>query len=166
MQDVFIEPEREGAALVREFVPLNRRHMRGEPLSPEELARWSELRERLEELLGCAPPRHGQRRALRVRTHLKLLITTSVAQELLHAHELGEGGLFARTQRPLRTGTPLHIELQDRHGRSLDLEGSVVWVRAAPDGLGPAGMGIAFHALSDWDRALLAELVESALATL
>ncbi len=168
MHDSFaVEPEREGPALVREFVPLNRRHMRGEPLSAEELARWLELRERLEELLGCAPPRHGQRRrALRVRTHLKLLVTTTIAQELLHAHELGEGGLFVRTQRPLRTGTPLQIELQDRCGRSIDLEGSVVWVRAEPDGLGPAGMGVAFHALSDWDRTLLAELVESALATL
>lgn len=162
-----IEPEREGPALVREFVPLNRRRMCGDPLSADELERWSELRERLEDLLGCAPPRHGQRRrALRVRTHLKLLVTTSVAQELLHAHELGEGGLFVRTQRPAPSGTPLQLELQDRRGRSLELEGSVVWVRGEPDGRGPSGMGVAFHALSDWDRTLLADLVEAALEAL
>lgn len=162
-----VETERDGATLVREFVPLNRRRMRGEALSVEELERWCELRDRLEELLGCAPPASGQRRrALRVRTHLKLLVTTHVAQELLHAHDLCEGGLFVRTQRPSPPGTSLQLELRDRAGRSVELEGTVAWVRSAPDGLGPAGMGIAFHALSDWDRALLNELVEAALASL
>jgi uncharacterized protein (TIGR02266 family) len=164
---VEVEAERDSATLVREFLPLNRRRIHGEALSVEELARWNELRDRLEELLGCAPPGVGQRRrALRVRTHLKLLVTTSVAQELLHAHDLSEGGLFVRTQRPLPPGTPLQVELQDRKGRSVELEGTVAWVRSAPDGLGPAGMGVAFHALSDWDRALLNELVEAALEAL
>lgn len=162
-----VEAERDSAALVREFVPLNRRRMRGDALSVDEHERWCELRDRLEELLGCAPPTSGQRRrALRVRTHLKLLVTTHVAQELLHAHDLCEGGLFVRTQRPSPPGTPLQLELQDRSGRSVDLEGTVAWVRSAPDGMGPAGMGVAFHALSDWDRALLNELVEAALETL
>jgi uncharacterized protein (TIGR02266 family) len=162
-----VETERDSAALVREFVPLNRRRMRGEALAVDELERWSELRDRLEELLGCCPPPAGQRRrALRVRTHLKLLVTTSVAQELLHAHDLSEGGLFVRTQRPSPPGTPLQLELQHRSGRSVDLEGTVAWVRSAPDGQGPSGMGIAFHALSDWDRALLNELVEAALESL
>jgi uncharacterized protein (TIGR02266 family) len=164
---VEVEAERDSAALVREFVPLNRRRIRGEALSIEELERWNELRDRLEELLGCGPPAAGtRRRALRVRTRLKLLVTTNVAQELLHAHDLSEGGLFVRTQRPSAPGTPLQIELQDRKGRSVELEGSVAWVRGAPDGLGPAGMGVAFHALSDWDRALLNELVEAALEAL
>jgi uncharacterized protein (TIGR02266 family) len=164
---VDVEVERDSAALVREFLPLNRRRVRGEALSVDELERWSELRERLEELLGCCPPAVGQRRrALRVRTHLKLLVTTSVAQELLRAHDLSEGGLFVRTQRPSPPGTPLQLELQDRAGRSVELEGTVAWVRSAPDGMGPAGMGVAFHALSDWDRALLNELVEAALEAL
>jgi uncharacterized protein (TIGR02266 family) len=162
-----VEADCDSAALVREFLPLNRRRIRGEALTVSELERWSELRDRLEELLGCAPTGSGQRRrALRVRTHLKLLVTTSVAQELLHAHDLCEGGLFVRTQRPSPPGTPLQLELQDRAGRSVELEGTVAWVRNEPDGLGPAGMGIAFHALSEWDRALLADLVEAALEAL
>jgi hypothetical protein len=45
MHDSFPEPEREGPALVREFVPLNRRHMRGEELSPEFLEVLLYLRE-------------------------------------------------------------------------------------------------------------------------
>lgn len=162
-----VEAERDSATLVREFLPLNRRRVRGEALSIEELERWSELRDRLEELLGCASPVSVQRRrSLRVRTHLKLLVTTSVAQELLHAHDLCEGGLFVRTQRPSPPGTPLQVELQDRKGHSVELEGTVAWVRSAPDGLGPPGMGVAFHALSEWDRALLNELVEAALEAL
>jgi uncharacterized protein (TIGR02266 family) len=155
------------AALVREFLSLNRRRMLGDPLSVNELARWNELRDRIEELLGCAPPGPVQRRrALRVRIHLKLLVTTSVAQELLHTYDLGEGGMFVRTQRPSSPGTSLQLELQDRSGRSVELEGTVAWVRAEPDGLGPPGMGIAFHALSEWDRALLADLVEAALESI
>lgn len=162
-----VEAEHESARLVGEFLPLNRRRIRGEALSIEELERWNELRDRLEERLGCAPPAAGQRRrALRVRTHLKLLVTTQVAQELLHAHDLSEGGLFVRTRRPSPPGTPLQLELQDRAGHSVELEGTVAWVRSESDGLGPAGMGIAFHAVSDWDRALLNELVEAALEEL
>ena len=161
------ERDHDSSSLVQEFVPLNRRRMRGDPLSSSELERWSELRDRLEELLGCSPPGPGQRRrALRVRTHLKLLVTTNVAQELLHAYDLCEGGLFVRTQRPSPPGTPLQLELQDREGRSVELEGTVAWVRREAAGLGPPGMGVAFHALSDWDRALLADLVEAALEAL
>lgn len=162
-----VDADRDSSTLVREFLPLNRRRIRGEQLTVGELERWSELRDRLEELQGCTPQGAGQRRrALRVRTHLKLLVTTAVAQELLHTHDLGEGGMFVRTQRPSPPGTPLQLELQDRAGRSVELEGTVAWVRTEPDGLGPAGMGIAFHALSEWDRALLADLVEAALEAL
>jgi uncharacterized protein (TIGR02266 family) len=162
-----IEADRDCSALVREFLPLNRRRISGDALSVGELERWNELRDRLEERLGCAPPGSVQRRrALRVRTHLKLLVTTNVAQELLHAYDLSEGGLFVRTQRPSPPGTPLQLELQDRKGRSVELEGTVAWVRSEPDGRGPPGMGVAFHSLSDWDRALIADLVESALETL
>jgi len=159
--------DRDCSALVCEFLPLNRRRIRGDALSVVELERWNELRDRLEERLGCAPPGLAQRRrALRVRTHLKLLVTTNVAQELLHAYDLSDGGMFVRTQRPAPPGTPLQLELQDRTGRSVELEGTVAWVRSEPDGRGPPGMGVAFHALSDWDRALIADLVEAALMTL
>ena len=168
MQDATpVDAEGDCSALLRDFLPLNRRRIHGDPLSVTELARWSELRDRLEELLGGSPPVAAQRRrALRVRTYLKLLVTTNVAQELLHAWDLCEGGLFARTQWPAAPGTPLQLELQDRAGRCLELEGTVAWVRDEPDGHGPPGMGIAFHALSAWERASLAELVEAALAAL
>jgi uncharacterized protein (TIGR02266 family) len=159
----------EPARLVQEFLPLNRRRIRGNPpLDLLELARWEELRDLLEIALGAVPPTPGasRRRALRVRTHLKVLVTNQLAQELLHVHDLSEQGVFLRTQRPLAPGSQLQIELQDRNGTVIELEGSVIWARPIGEGHGPPGMAVAFHALSDWDRAVLADLVESTLTAL
>jgi uncharacterized protein (TIGR02266 family) len=156
------------AAWVREFVPLNRRRQRGDLLTPEDEARWERLRDLLEDCQGAVPPAPGQRRrrSLRVRAHLKVLVTTHLAQELLVVHDLSENGLFLRTQRPLPPGAALQIEFYDKLGRSLELEATVIWVRTEGEGHGPAGMGVAFHAVSDWDRTMLTELVEAALEAL
>ncbi len=157
------------ASLVREFLPLNRRRLHGQPaLTVAELERWEQLRDLLEDSQGAVPPAPGERRrrSIRVRTHLKVLVTTHLAQELLLVHDVSENGVFLRTQRPSAVGTPLQIEFHDLRGRSLELEASVVWVRTEGEGHGPAGMGVAFHALSDWDRTVLLELVEAALEAL
>ena len=157
------------ANLVREFVPLNRRRFAAEPpLSGAELARWEELRDLLEDSQGAVPPAPGERRrrSVRVRTHLKVLVTSHLAQELLLVHDVSENGVFLRTQRPSAIGTPLQVEFHDLRGRSLELEATVVWVRSEGEGHGPAGMGVAFHAVSDWDRTVLLELVEAALEAL
>lgn len=161
-------PAGDPAGWVREFLPLNRRRQSGQPMSEAEIARWEELRDLLEDCQGAVPPAPGERRrrSLRVRTHVKVLVTTQLAQELLVVHDLSENGLFVRTHRPAPAGTPLQIEFRDKTGRSLELEGSVIWVRKAGEGYGPAGMGIAFHAVSDWDRAVLSDLVEAALESL
>lgn len=155
-------------AWVREFIPLNRRKQEGEPLGPAELARWEELRDLLEDCQGAVPPPPGvrRRRSIRVRTHLRVLVTTQLAQELLLVHDLSENGLFLRTQRPCSPGAPLQIEFYDKRGRSVELEATVVWVRKEGEGYGPAGMGVAFHAMSDWDRTVLIDLVEAALEAL
>jgi len=161
--------EFESARLVCEFLPLNRRRVHGNPpLEVAELARWEELRELLEVALGAVPPPSGERRrrALRVRTHLKVLVTNHLAQELLLVHDLSEQGVFLRTQRPSAPGSLLRVELQDRNGGVIELEGSVVWARKIGEGYGPPGMGVAFHGLCDWDRAVLSEFVETTLAAL
>jgi uncharacterized protein (TIGR02266 family) len=156
-------------SLVQEFLPLNRRRVHGDPpLTAVELARWESLRDQLEDCQGAVPPAPGARRrlSLRVRAHLKVLVTSHLAQELLLVHDLSQEGVFLRTQRPSAVGTPLEIEFHDARGRSLELEGRVVWLRRERDGHAPAGMGVAFDALSDWDRAVLLELVEAALEAL
>jgi uncharacterized protein (TIGR02266 family) len=155
--------------LVREFLPLNRRRVHGNPpLGLDELARWEEIREQLEVALGAMPPLPDEtrRRALRVRTHLKVLVTNQLAQELLLVHDVSEHGVFLRTRRPSEPGSLLRVELRDPNGNTVELEGSVVWARRIGEGTGPPGMAVAFHALSDWDRAVLAEIVEATLATL
>ena len=93
-------------------------------------------------------------------------LNAQATQAKMDVHDLSEEGLFLRTQRPPAPGTPLQIEFHDRSGRSVELEGTVIWVRTAADGHGPAGMGVALHALSEWDRTVLCELVESALEAL
>jgi len=161
-------PAGDPADWVREFLPLNRRRQAGRPLGAAEIARWEELRDLLEDCQGAVPPAPGERRrrSLRVRTHVKVLVTTHLAQELLLVHDLSENGLFLRTHRPPPPGTSLQVELHDAAGRSIELEGSVVWVRKAGEGHGPAGMGVAFHAVSERDRAVLSDLVEAALESL
>jgi uncharacterized protein (TIGR02266 family) len=156
------------AGWVREFLPLNRRRQRGDLLTPEDLARWERLRDLLEDCQGAVPPAPGERRrrSIRVRAHVKVLVTTHLAQELLVVHDLSENGLFLRTQRPSPPGSTLQIEFHDKSGRSLELEATVIWVRTEGESHGPAGMGVAFHAVSDWDRTILSELVEAALEAL
>jgi uncharacterized protein (TIGR02266 family) len=167
VQETDRDPPGDPASWVREFLPLHRRRRKGD-LTPEEEARWERLRDLLEDCQGAVPPAPGQRRrrSLRVRTHVKVLVTTQLAQELLVVHDLSDNGLFLRTQRPSPPGSALQIEFHDKHGRSLELEATVVWVRTEGQGHGPAGMGIAFDALSDWDRTVLSELVEAALEAL
>jgi uncharacterized protein (TIGR02266 family) len=159
----------EPASLVREFLPLNRRRIHGNPpLERGEVARWEELRDLLEIALRAVPvaPGESRRRSLRVRTHLKVLVTNPLAQELLLVHDLSEQGVFLRTQRPAAPGSLLQLEFRDRNGRTIELEGSVVWARRVGEGYCPCGMGVAFHALSAWDRSALCELVEATLVAL
>jgi uncharacterized protein (TIGR02266 family) len=163
------DPAGDPTRWVREFLPLNRRRIEGgPPLTAEEQARWEWLRDQLEDCQGAVPPAPGERRrrSLRVRTHLKVLVTSHLAQDLLLVHDVSENGLFLRTQRPAAPGSLVQIEFHDLRGRSVELEGSVVWVRKEREGHGPAGMGVAFETLSDWDRAVLLELVEAALEQL
>ena len=104
------------ASWVREFLPLNRRRQQGPPLSEAEQARWEELRDLLEDCQGSVPPAPGERRrrSLRVHTHVKVLVTSHLAQELLLVHDLSENGLFLRTQRPTAPGSALQIEFHDK----------------------------------------------------
>ena len=86
-------------ALVAEFVPLNRRRVRGNPpLSVAELERWTELRELLEYEFGTAnPPLAGtRRRALRVPTHLKVR-TSGRGDAVSNLRDVSEGGAFIET---------------------------------------------------------------------
>jgi uncharacterized protein (TIGR02266 family) len=153
---------------VAEFVPLNRRRLSGGPsLSVAELRRWGELRELLSWELGLAPPSSvGAERPLRVPSHLKLHFG-NLGEKIGLLGNVSEGGFFIETERPLRPGTPLQIELDPGDGEApLDLSAVVVWDRNVPGEDGPAGFGVQFRNLHAEDLARLARLVERALGEL
>ena len=160
----------EPSALVEEFLPLNRRRTRGDPpLTIAELERWMELRCLLEHALAGRSPIDDQgrpmRRTLRVPTHLKVRFTRGSTIDVSSTQEISEGGLFLITRRPLTPGTPLHLEIDDGDlEATIEVEGTVTWVRRTDDGDGPAGMGIRFDHPDEEQQAAIGTLVERALS--
>ena len=159
------DPTRIRAARIEEFMALDRRRASGDsPLDLAELTRWQKLREALERETGAVPSEETSRReTLRVKTHLKVQVSFGAAQRLLGVYNLSRGGVFLETERPLAVGERLCIAFAASKGSPVELEGQVVWTRPEPDEWGPAGMGVELGPLSEWDRTLLAELVETAL---
>lgn len=158
--------------LVAEYLPLNRRRLRGDPpLGVRELERWMELRERLERALGARPPLEAsgrsRRRSLRVPAALKARYRAAEGLASGPVCDLSEGGLFLATELPLAPGTPLRLELEDTSGAStVSVAGRVVWARGKGGGGGPAGMGVCFVDLDDDGGAAVNALIEGALARL
>ena len=175
MGSIFEEPEPELPprsdlpALVAEFVPLNRRRVRGDPpLSLAEIGRWEDLRERLEYELGSSsPPLAGShRRTLRVPTDLKVC-TAGRAEAVSNLLNVCEGGAFIETAEMLEPGTRLALEIDPGNGESpLRLDAVVKWGREISNMDGPAGVGIEFQNLEDGDFAALERLVDHVLAAL
>ncbi len=93
----------------------------------------------------------GQRRYRRMTVRIEVSyldpIQGSVASAL--ATTLGAGGLFIRTDAPLRAGDPLRVRFKlPGGGRSHELDAEVVWVNGAAMARVPAsgrGMGVAFR---------------------
>lgn len=157
------------AALVAEFVPLNRRRLHGDPpLGVQEFERWSVLRDLLEYRFGHpAAGRPGlAERALRVPTHLKVRYGGD-AEEVASSRNLSEGGLFVETTRPVARGTPLRLAIDPGDGSDpIAVDATVVWSRELATRDGPAGFGVAFRDLEAEEYAALGRLVERRLQQL
>jgi uncharacterized protein (TIGR02266 family) len=155
-------------ALVAEFLPLNRRRVRGNPpLSVAELERWMELRELLEYEFGAAnPPLAGsRRRQLRVPTHLKVR-TSGSGDAVSSLRDISEGGAFIETSEMLDPGTPLKLEIDPGEGEPpLRLDAVVKWSREIGNMDGPAGAGVEFENIEDGDFAALEGIVDRALGS-
>ena len=152
--------------LVSEFVPLNRRRVRGDPpLSVGELERWMELREVLEYEFGSAsPPLAGtRRRTLRVPSHLK--VRTSGGDGAANLRDISQEGAFIETAQLLEPGTPLELEIDPGSGEPpLRLAAVVRWGREIGNMDGPPGVGIEFQNVEDGDFAAIERLVDRSLA--
>jgi uncharacterized protein (TIGR02266 family) len=165
------EPELASSAaalptLVAEFVPLNRRRVRGDPpLAVAELERWMELRELLEYTFGSGnPPLAGsRRRQLRVPSHLKVR-TRGRGDSVANLHDISAGGAFIETSEVLDPGTPLKLEIDPGDGEaSLQLDAMVRWGRDIANMDGPAGVGVEFQDIDDDVFDAIERLVERAL---
>jgi Tfp pilus assembly protein PilZ len=160
----------EAAGLVDEFLRLNRRRVRVRPpLTASEYERWLDLRWRIEDALGgpFASNRQGPpRKALRVPSNLEVEYADPERETLSNAREIGEGGLFLSTERPAPLGSPLHLKLIGDDGTTLEVEGTVVWLRRSGDAGGPARMGVPVGSRDESQRHAVAVLVEAALAAL
>jgi len=164
------EPEPTGtsglSSTIAEFVPLNRRRVRGDPpLSVGELERWTELREVLEYEFGSASPPLGgsRRRTLRVPSHLK--VRSSSAEGASNLRDISVGGAFIEMLQPLEPDSPLELEIDPGSGEPpLRLAAVVKWGREIANMDGPAGVGIEFQNVEDGDFAAIEQLVDRALA--
>jgi hypothetical protein len=152
---------------IADFMPLNRRRVRGNPaLSPAEMERWNELRERLEYAFGSASPplAASNRLAFRVSTQLKVRLSGG-GESLAKLRNLSQNGGFIEVEEPPAPGTSLSIEIEAGNGGPvLNIEACVKWSREIGNMDGPAGAGVEFTAIEDSDVALLERVVEQLLA--
>jgi hypothetical protein len=152
---------------VAEFIPLNRRRVRGNPaLSPAETERWLELRELLQYAFGSTSPPLGasNRLAFRVSTQLKVRLSGG-EQSLATLLNLSQNGGFIEVMQPPAPGTSLALEIETGDGGPvLNLDACVKWSREIGNMDGPAGAGVEFTAIEDSDLALLESAVEQSLA--
>lgn len=128
-----------------------------------------ELRWRLEHALAGKSPIDDRgrpmRRTLRVPTRLKVRFARGSTIDISSTEEISEGGLFLITRCPLAPGTPLHLEIDAGVlDATIEVEGTVRWVRSRDDGNGPAGMGIRFDHPDEEEQAAILTLVERALS--
>lgn len=155
------------AEQVREFMPLNRRRLRGNPaLTPAEIERWCELREQLEYAFGSAsPPLGGSgRRALRVPTDLKVRVCGE-SDAVSSLRDLSENGAFIEITPAPAPATTLTLEIEPTGGGPLLCIGACVkWRREIGNMDGPAGIGVEFTAVEDSDFPILEGLVDRSLA--
>lgn len=150
--------------LVTEFIPLNRRHIAGDPpLTLLELQRWGELRDLLAYEFGDKPPLRGAvERALRVPTHLKVRYGDGGEEGVLE--NLSQGGVFIRCDPPLAAGTPLRLQIDPGDGDAgIEVDAVVVWSRELPNMDGPAGIGVSFDNLGVAECVAIGQRIERAL---
>lgn len=74
------------------------------------------------------------------------------------SQDISEGGLFVATYHLVPVGMPLSLRLLLSDGSHVEARGQVRWVRDAPRGDVPPGVGIAFVELSESARQRIVHL--------
>ena len=104
----------------------------------------------------AAPERVEQRTADRVRVEVDVGVLSASNFYAGVAADVSAGGVFVSTPEPLKEGTDVELYFTLDGGRTLHAEGTVRWTRPKSGGEAP-GMGVAFTALSDDDRRVIAD---------
>jgi uncharacterized protein (TIGR02266 family) len=155
-------------ALFREYVRLDRRR-REDGLSAAELARWNELKRRLNATFSPPDrPEHEERReSVRVPVRLRMHFETAGQLRRCLLTNLSRGGVFVCTPSPPPIGTQLVLRIEvDEGGLEIEVAGEVVSSNVGPDLTHrQRGMGVRFVDPSPAAQAVLDRLYESALAT-
>jgi uncharacterized protein (TIGR02266 family) len=98
-----------------------------------------------------APGRHEQRKDERVLLEVDVGLLSDSNFYTGLAEDVSSGGVFVSTTSPLPAGTAVTLFFVLGAGRTLKVEGTVRWLRAAETGATP-GMGVAFMQLGADER--------------
>jgi uncharacterized protein (TIGR02266 family) len=105
-------------------------------------------------------PPHNRRKFARVPLETKITVVFSDvdARRQLWIDNIGEGGLFIRSDQPKPIGSTIRFEFLVRdQGPKVAGTGVVQWVNRDPDG--PPGMGIKFVELNETGRTEILEVL-------
>ena len=159
------ENSQEISRLLGRFAELNRRRLfDSSALEIEEVEQWMQLRERLDRHFGETHEPGERREFLRLPTCIRSRFGEHGPGAEGAVRDISRGGLFLATSKPLDEGCTvrLHFAEPERGDGEVVIEGCVAWTRREAFYDRPAGMGIAFGALSPEQRAFADELLERA----
>ncbi len=152
---------------IRQYLALERRAQE-EGLDVHELEQWRKLKRILERRLGSpSTPKDAseQRRSLRILFSLKVVFKTQEELTTSLMQNISRGGFYIETKEPLPLGTVFttHIEIEEWR-LSVNPTVRVVSTHASADfSSRRAGMGVAFHELSEADKQTIDEIYELCL---
>ena len=119
----------------------------------------------IHELMQRHLPYNQKRQNIRIRMQLNARISDGTRSDNMKTLTIGEGGMYAYTQQPLKIGTILDISLPLPGLKSpLDLKGEVIYTTEDNDSGLPKGMGIKFLVLDNNTGTLLQHYMESYLS--
>lgn len=153
---------KDSLATFREYMALERRREQG--FSPDELRRWTALRQRLERVFGNLDAPGGlQRRATpRVPAALEVRFENLGQLGSVLMSNMSRGGIFVSMDDPPAIGTELKLRIKvAAPPREIVLCGEVASWHVGPRfEVGKRGMGVRFKGLSPGDQALVDELYD------
>jgi len=119
----------------------------------------------IHELMQRHLPYNQKRQNIRVRMQVNARISNGTRSDNMKTLSIGEGGMYACTQQPLKVGTILDISLPLPGLKSpLELKGEVIYTTEVDASELPRGMGIKFFGMDNNTVTLLRHYMESYLS--